>query len=135
MVFAGDSAVSVDLPSGVNLDTSTLATRFCGSVIGVILPIVEITLFHRQSNLWKWRPVGDVTTTLSIDVYNARKGWQEKATQQQEFIRAQDSRTRRIWYMYKDRDDVSQGTCSNGLHVNGVYLPPPRVVSPGAYCT
>ena len=109
----------------MNLDTSSLATRSCSSTVGVSLPVLGVRLLQQDDQTRKWRDVGHIETNLSVDVYKAPKGWQEKAALQQAFIREEDALTQRIWYMYRDGVETS-----DGHHVNGVYLPRPRAVSP-----
>lgn len=106
VLFAGESAVSVDFSSGINLDTSTLGTRSCSSMIGLSVPILDVHLLQRDFHSRKWRSAGSMTTNLSVDLYNAPKGWQEKASLQQDFIREQDAPTHRIWYMYRDSHET-----------------------------
>jgi hypothetical protein len=125
MLRAGDSAISIGLPSGVNLDTSTLATRTCRSVLGVLIPLISIDLLSRHPGK-KWFPTGSIRTGISLDLYKAAKGWRRSASEQQEFIQEEDRPTQRIWYMYREGEEMG-----NGHHVNGAYLPRPRVIGHG----
>ena len=111
-LFASNSAVSVEAPSGINLDTSSCATRSHNSMVGVLLPALDIVLSRRDVPHRKWRPVGRIATGLNVDVYNAPKGWQEKVSKQQEFLREQDAPTQRIWYMYREGEETSSESTS-----------------------
>ena len=120
-LFTDSAAVAVDLPAGVNLDTSTWATRSFKSAVGLIIPYIRLTLLEHDTYQRKWVSSGQIQTAVNLDVYNAPSGWQEKASEQQAFLLAQDGHTQRIWYMYRDGKDKT-----DGHHINGVYLPRPR---------
>ena len=106
----GDHVAALRLPAGVNLDTSTLATRSYSSSLGVIIPSLELDLLERDVRSRKLRSIGSLRTDLGVNVYKAPEGWHDKVSMQQEFIRAQDAATRRIWFMYREgRDDL--GMC------------------------
>jgi hypothetical protein len=126
MLSTPEAAVVIDLPSGVNLDTSTLATRTCGSVLGLLIPILSMNLLSRRTEHRKLLSTGSVRTGVSLDLYKAPRGWREKASRQQKFIQEQDALTQRIWYMYRDGDETV-----NGHHVYSEYLPRPRVIGYG----
>jgi hypothetical protein len=113
----GDHGISLDLPRGVNLDTSSLATRACSSSIGLIVPLLNVSLLCRnETNSRRWEAVGSVATDLSLDLYNAPVGWEEKASLQQEFLKEMDEDSRRIWYMYTEGDEFK------GEYVAGTWL-------------
>ncbi|EIW72981.1 hypothetical protein TREMEDRAFT_42131 [Tremella mesenterica DSM 1558] len=120
-LFVNNAIATVELPAGVNLDTSTWATRTCKSTLGLVLPEVEVSLLTRQPTAQKWLPVAQASTALTLDLYRAPDGWQEAAQKQQAFIREQDALTKRICYLYSD--EVIKTT---GHHVHGVYLPVPN---------
>jgi len=107
VLFANDSAIALHLPMGVNLNTSTLATRSCSSTIGFVIPAVDVDLLQRDPLSRKWDAVGSLQTSLSVDVYKAPKDWREKAARQQAFIRKEDAPTQRVWYMYREGTESS----------------------------
>ncbi|KAK8844716.1 hypothetical protein IAR55_006566 [Kwoniella newhampshirensis] len=107
-----------DAPRGLCFDTSTLATRAYSSMFGVLLPALNVDLLHRFPGR-KWHVAGNVSFGITMDVYKAPTGWQDKVAKQQRFLREQDEPTGRIWYMY--RGPKQSGT----RHVDGLYLPQP----------
>lgn len=119
----GDAAVSADLPEGINLDTSSWATRNFASSVGIIAPSIDVALLERNQSTGRWASCGELSTSLSMDVYNAPTGWQAHANAQQEFLKKEDGPTRRLWYLYSD--DAQSGPVS---HVENVYLPKPKLV-------
>lgn len=121
-LFCDDgAAVSIDLASGVNLDTSSLATQSFKSAVGLIVPAISVTLLDHDSFQRKWDPVGTIATNLALDVFNAPAGWQRKASDQQQFLIQEDKPTKRISYMYRDVDEPS-----DGQYVHTAYLPRPQ---------
>ena len=100
-IFAEDSALSLEMPSGMNLDTSSLASRSCSSMVGLVVPLLLVDVLHRMPQQ-KWTSNGRLETSLSIDMYRAPTDWRDKAAEQQRFLREQDATTQRIWYMYRE---------------------------------
>ncbi|KAK4686556.1 protein CSF1, partial [Tremellales sp. Uapishka_1] len=117
-----DSAVTVDLPLGVSLDLSTLASRSHLSSFGVLLPTISISILQYAR---KWTSVGRLSSGLAIDMYEAPKNWKDKASKQQAFLKEQDVDTKRIWYMYEE-----EGEDVDGKHNHGLYLRHPRASAP-----
>ncbi|WWD22731.1 hypothetical protein CI109_107224 [Kwoniella shandongensis] len=107
-----------DASEGLCFDTSTWGTRSYSSVIGVLLPSLSVNLLHRSSGR-SWRPVATASTGITLDVYKAPTGWQDKVAKQQEFLRQEDEPTGRIWYMYRGAKQ------SGERHANALYLPQP----------
>lgn len=122
MFSEGDAAISLDLASGVNLDLSTWATRFCSSSIGVLVPRVSARLLQRDGEFHDWTAAGELTTGATIDVYTAGKGWRSAVAEQQAFIREQDADTKRIAYLY----DPSKLAPPEGQFFYDVHVPTPR---------
>ncbi|GMK54228.1 hypothetical protein CspeluHIS016_0108140 [Cutaneotrichosporon spelunceum] len=118
-----NSAVAVELPKGLFIDTSSMASKSCRSVIGVGVPSVAVHVLHRARQPKRWEPVGSVSTGLSLDTYKMPKGWEEEATEQQNFLQKEDETTLRIPYLYGGHDDHSAGS-----HRFDVYVPRPRLV-------
>lgn len=114
--------MSCDLASGVNLDFSSWATRFCSSSIGVLVPAISARLLRRDSELHEWIPTIELTTGAAIDKYTAEKGWRSAVANQQAFIREQDADTRRIAYLY----DPIKVAPSAGQFFYDVHIPTPR---------
>ncbi|WVW81321.1 hypothetical protein I302_103312 [Kwoniella bestiolae CBS 10118] len=118
MLTSGDSAISVEVPEGLSLDTSTLGTRSYSSMMGVLLPSLTVNILERGPKR-TWRLVGSAKAGAAIDIFKAPAGWKESVAQQQEFIRREDEETNRIWYMYQESKPPLEH------HVNGLYLPQP----------
>lgn len=115
------SALSLDLTDGVSLDTSSLSSRSFKSAVGLILPSIAVVVLERDTFQRKWTPVGSIRTSLAMDVYSAPTGWQEKASQQQQFLTKEDKPTRRLSYMYSENYEL--GT---GHYVHTAFVPQPR---------
>ncbi|OCF72268.1 hypothetical protein I204_06644 [Kwoniella mangroviensis CBS 8886] len=127
MLSAGDYAISVEMPSGLSLDTSTLGTRSYSSMMDVSLPSLIVNMLERRPKT-PWQSVGSARAGAAIDLFKAPSGWREAVTRQQHFIRKEDEETSRIWYMYEEsKPSVSP-------HVNGLYLPQPMLQSPEGVC-
>jgi hypothetical protein len=123
------AAVVIDLPCGINLDTSSLATLTSVSSIGVVLPEIVVSILQRPSDTAKWSTTGSFRSGMGVDVYNNPEDSRRKTADQQRFIRKQDEETRRIWYMYGAR--AGQDDDQGGLHAHNVYLPRPRMATSG----
>lgn len=95
----GDSALSVELVQGVNLDLSTCATRSCASSIGLQIPSLAVHVLSRPESS-DWETVGHAKAGASVEVYSAPQGWRDAAAKQQAFIRKEDAETCRIAYLY-----------------------------------
>lgn len=121
----GNAAVSFDLASGVNLDFSSWATRFCNSSIGVLVPAISARLLRRDSESQDWIAGIELTTGATIDKYTAEKGWRSAVANQQAFIREQDAETKRIAYLY----DPTKLAPSAGQFFHDVHIPTPRPCS------
>ncbi|WWC57636.1 uncharacterized protein I303_100168 [Kwoniella dejecticola CBS 10117] len=118
MVTSGDHGLSVEVPHGFSLDTSTMGTRAYSSMMGISLPEMTLNILERGPRS-SWQSVGFAKGGAAIDIYQAPAGWKEAVAQQQEFLRQEDKETSRIWFMYQDaKPFLSQ-------HVNGLYLPQP----------
>lgn len=124
-LFVDDLAVSVNMPAGVNLDTSSLATRSFASAVGVSIPNIQVSMLERASHSHKWSSLGTLKTGVALDVFSAPSGWQEKADAQQRFLMEEDAPTKRIWYMYQAAGDEADGN-----HLHNVYIPRPRPKEP-----
>jgi hypothetical protein len=134
--FSGESVLFLDLPGGLNLDTSTLATQFSASNIGLVAPVIDMKLIPWEAEeTQKYTVVGRLSTSLSVDIYTALEGWEERASRQQEFIKAMDMPTKRIQYMYGDQAERHSEriqarkylpTAQDGSYDHNVYLPHPR---------
>ncbi|WWD06286.1 hypothetical protein V865_004376 [Kwoniella europaea PYCC6329] len=120
---AGDNAISVEMPSGLSLDTSTMGTRSYSSMMGISLPFLIVNVLERGPKT-TWQSVGSARAGAAIDIFKAPSGWREAVARQQDFIRKEDEETSRIWYMYEESKPSVQ------LHVNGLYLPQPMRQSP-----
>jgi hypothetical protein len=116
----GDSAISIELERGVNLDLSTCATRSCASSIGLQVPSLTVRIMTRRETR-DWETVGHVASGASVDVYNAPQGWRDAAAKQQAFIRREDAETRRIAYLYDDAKSARQDQ-----FYHQVFIPTPR---------
>ncbi|ORY27357.1 hypothetical protein BCR39DRAFT_589249 [Naematelia encephala] len=123
VLSASEATVCISLPAGVTLDTSSLGSRSCSSSMGLLIPTIDVKLLRRHTSTGDWSSVGETRTGLSLDMYKAPKDWQDRVAKQQKFLREEDRLTQRIWYMYSEREDRS-----DGHHVHGVYLPRPRVL-------
>lgn len=121
LMSAGSSAIAIELPDGVFLDTSSMASKSCRSVLGLGLPTISVHLLQRRLHSKRWHPVGSVGTGVSADIYRIPKDWQDEAQEQQDFLRVQDEPTRRIPSMYCAPDDEAIGR-----HIHDVYAPIPR---------
>jgi hypothetical protein len=117
-----NSAISADLPKGINLDVSTWATRSCGSTIGLVVPSVVLCALHREAaDHGRWISVAEAQTGGSIDIYLAPKDWRNAAAKQQAFLRKEDAETRRITYLYEDDKPQRYGQFNHQ-----VFVPTPR---------
>ena len=116
-IFDTDTAVSVHLSEGINVDTSTWATRAYQAAIALVIPKIALRLLSRADD--DWITVSSVDLDLSLNVFNAPKGWHEHVEKQQAFIRAQDGPTGRIKFVYSSED------MSSLSHAHGQYLPTP----------
>jgi hypothetical protein len=117
-----ESAVSIALAEGVNLDLSTWATRSCGSSIGILIPSVAVHILHRDvTTRGSWQSVAEAHSGASIDVYQAPKDWRRNAAAQQSFIRKEDAETRRVAYLYESGHFPRRGHFDHQ-----VYVPTPR---------
>ncbi|BEI89154.1 uncharacterized protein CcaverHIS019_0205160 [Cutaneotrichosporon cavernicola] len=123
LLSSGNSGVAVELPKGLFIDTSSMASKSCRSVMGLGVPCVAVHVLHRLKQSKRWEPVGSVSAGLSLDIYEMPKGWEEEAAEQQKFLQKEDEPTRRIPYLYGGHDDHSAGS-----HRFDVYLPRPQLV-------
>ncbi len=92
----------VELP-GLILDTSSLAGRTYGSMIGIVLPSLLIRLVRPDHS-----NVGVLTLGVAADIFNAPSGWHDKASAQQAFMKQQDAATLRVPYMYSHTDPLGE---------------------------
>jgi hypothetical protein len=117
-----ESAMTIELAKGVNVDLSTCATRLCGGTIGVVIPSIDVNVLLRNpvENM-DWRTVAELHTGGSFDIYNANRGWRRDAARQQAFLRKEDAETRRITYLYDDSKTSRYGQFSHQ-----VFVPTPR---------
>ncbi|KAL1409648.1 Macrophage colony-stimulating factor 1 receptor [Vanrija albida] len=113
---------AIELPEGLFLDTSSMASKTCRGLTGMGIPSIKAFVVRKREHHRHWEPVGSLSTGLSIDIYRVPKGWQESAQAQQDFLREQDEPTRRIPYLYNAPDDHALGR-----HIHGVYAPCPRI--------
>lgn len=120
---SGDSGIALDLPNGVFIDTSSMASKSCRSVMGLGIPTVAVHILRRKSSTKRWQPIGSATTGLSLDNYKLPKGWKSIAEAQMAFLKEQDAPTRRVPYLYGEPDNPSYGE----FH-HDVYVPRPREV-------
>jgi hypothetical protein len=98
-----NSAISVELAKGLNLDLSTWATRSCGNTVGVLVPAINIVILRADPvDRGRWNSVAEAQTGGSFDIYLAERGWRDAAAKQQAFLRKEDAETRRIAYLYDD---------------------------------
>lgn len=105
-----DSAISVELAKGVNLDLSTWATRSCGNTVGVLVPFIIVKVLRADSmDRRRWDSVAEAQTGGSFDIYLAERGWRDAAARQQAFLRKEDAETRRIAYLYDDGEPPRYG--------------------------
>ena len=113
MTLATDqAALTVDLPKGINLDTSTWATQNFRSAIGVVIPAITAQMLRKVD---QWRNVANIQTDLSLQIFNAPPQWRLRASDQQKFLAEQDGATQRVRFLYSDHPD--------GLaHVHGVAV-------------
>lgn len=118
-----NTAISVELSRGINLDLSTWATRFCTSSTGIALPSLSIHLLTRDNVKDEWLNVAEVKGGTTIDIHSAKHDWPSHVRAQQTFIREQDARTRRVGYLYEE-DGTNQA--SNDQFLHHVYVPAPR---------
>ncbi|KAL7425079.1 Macrophage colony-stimulating factor 1 receptor [Cryptotrichosporon argae] len=116
LLSAGDSGVAIQAPA-VSLDTSNIATRSFGSNLGLAVARVTVNAVARRTG--KWALVGRASSGIAVDSYRAPRGWRQKASAQQAFLREQDAPTKRVAYLYGE--DVS----GLGQHIYEVYLPHP----------
>jgi hypothetical protein len=113
-VPSGDSMVSLDLPSGLSVDLSTLASRYTSLHLSLQLPTL---LGQIQSG----RQIsGDIRLGFAVDFYQIA----QVQTGQQDFLRKEDDLTRRVWYMYG-------GESLNNHHVDETHVPLVRASTPG----
>lgn len=84
------------------LDTSSLASRHCSSMLSVSAPDVTVHLLRHDASQQKWESTGSIATDLVVDIYKAPTAWEKHAAAQQMFLKEQDVLTERIWYMYRD---------------------------------
>jgi hypothetical protein len=124
-LFSDNTAVSLSLPDGVNLDTSSWATRSFSSAVGLVIPAIKVHLLEQDTYRRKWASTASIDTALALDVFSAPFGWREKASEQQKFLKREDGPTKRTWYMYQRSGDENDGN-----HVNMLYLPRPRPRAP-----
>lgn len=110
------------MPSGVNLDLSTWATRFCSSATGVLIPTLSARLLRREKESQDWIPAAEFTTGVTVDLHSAGKGWRSAVAAQQAFIREQDADTKRIAYLY----DQTKAAPPEGQFFHDVHIPTPR---------
>ncbi|TXT06049.1 hypothetical protein VHUM_03522 [Vanrija humicola] len=122
VLSTGPTGVAIELPEGLFVDTSSMASKTCRGLTGLGIPSVKAFVVRKREHHRHWEPVGSLSTGLSIDIYRVPKGWQETAQAQQDFLREQDEPTRRIPYLYNAPDDHSLGR-----HIHGVYAPCPRI--------
>lgn len=123
LLSSGNSGIALDLPKGLFIDTSSMASKSCRSVMGLGVPTATVHILHRRKESKRWEPVGSMSTGLSLDNYKLPKGWEEEAAEQQKFLKDEDEPTRRIPYLYGAADDRAPGR-----HSFDVYIPRPRVV-------
>lgn len=123
LVSSGNSGIALELPKGVFIDTSSMASKSCRSVMGLGVPTISVHILHRKSEEKRWQPIGSVATGLSLDNYKLPHDWKTVAEEQMKFLKEQDSLTRRVPYLYGEHDDPSYGRYNHG-----VYIPRPREV-------
>lgn len=113
-----DSAVSVELAKGVDLDLSTWATRSCGNTIGVLIPSINVNVLRADPVVrGRWNSVSEAQTGGSFDIYLAERGWRDSAAKQQAFLRKEDAETRRIAYLYDDGKPPRYGQYNHHVFV------------------
>lgn len=117
------AGIAVELPQGVFIDTSSVASKACRSVQGLGVPCASLHVLRRQAGHKTWEPVGSVSTGMSMDTYKVPPGWQDDAAKQQEFLREQDEITKRVPFLYGEGDDPTYGR-----HEHEIYVPRPRPV-------
>lgn len=122
VLSTGPTGVAIELPQGLFLDTSSMASKTCRGLTGLGIPSIKAFVVRKREHHRHWEPVGSLSTGLSIDIYRVPQGWQETAKEQQDFLREQDEPTRRIPYLYNAPDDHALGR-----HIDGVYAPCPRI--------
>lgn len=125
LLTAGTAGVAIELPQGVFIDTSSVASQACRSVQGLGVPCASIHVLRKRDGHKTWQPVGSVSTGLAMDTYKVPPGWKEDAEKQQEFLREQDAATKRVPYLYGEKDDPAYGR-----HENEIYVPRPRPMEP-----
>lgn len=117
----GLSGLAVELPKGIFIDTSSMASQACRSFVGLGIPAISAHVLQRKSSRKRWDPVGSLGTGVSVDIYRIPVGWQDEAKAQHDFLREQDEPTRRVPYLYGAKDHPWLGR-----HVNQIYLPHPK---------
>jgi hypothetical protein len=122
LLSSGLDGVAVELPDGLFIDTSSVASQSCGSVLGFGIPTVTAHVLHRKSPSKPWKPVGVLGTGVSIDIFRIPEGWEEESRQQNAFLKEQDAPTRRIAYLYGGKDGPQIGQ-----HVHQIYVPHPKL--------
>lgn len=125
LLTTGDSGAAIELPQGVFLDTSSVASQACRSVQGLGVPCASIHLLRKRDGHKTWQPVGSITTGVSMDTYKVPPGWKEDAEKQQEFLREHDEPTKRVPFLYGEKDDPAYGR-----HEHEIYVPRPRPTEP-----
>nr|ODN85117.1 hypothetical protein L203_05068 [Cryptococcus depauperatus CBS 7841] len=118
MLTTKSDAVSLEASFGLALDVSTWGTRSYSSNMTVSLPSLSINLLHRPSRK-TWHVISTVTMGGTMDVFNAQSEWQQHVSEQQRFLKEQDSETGRVWFMYQG------GQKPNSHHSSSLYLPMP----------
>ncbi|ODN76792.1 hypothetical protein L202_05394 [Cryptococcus amylolentus CBS 6039] len=118
MLTEGDHSISIDIPRGLLLDTSTWGTRSHSSNTSMLMPSLTANLLSRGPGS-QWQVVSNACLGMTLDIYNAPERWQEHVEAQQRFLRDQDTATGRIWFLYQG------GKPQKRRFVNGLYLPLP----------
>ncbi|ORX35037.1 hypothetical protein BD324DRAFT_652754 [Kockovaella imperatae] len=119
-VFDHDSALSVHIPEGVNINTTTWATRSFQAAIAVVVPDIQVLLLSRQEDD-EWTTMSSIRSDICINVFNVGSGWRDKVERQQAFLQKEDKPTGRIAFLYSDEPMTVRAHA--GIH----HLPNPWI--------
>lgn len=120
----GNSGIAVELPDGLFLDASTMASKSCRSVMGLGIPNISVHIISRKSEGKRWQPIGSVATGLSLDNFKLPHDWTKVAEDQKVFLKAQDAPTRRVPYLYDE-----PASHSLGHYYHDVFVPNPQEIT------
>jgi hypothetical protein len=111
-VETDDTSLAIVLPDGFQLSLNDMPTDSRAGLISIIIPEGQVqALLQASKDGQIWLEAAAATFDAAIDVYSRPYNWKTNGKKQLDFVRVQDSLTRRVPFIYEPGCTYGKLTC------------------------